>query len=167
MGYLNTYLYILCFWGAVSLSARVGSAETLAFPGAEGFGAHTVGGRGGIVVPVTNLRDYAPGEEPSIPGSLRATCARKGPRIVVFRVSGTIELKTHLDITEPFVTIAGQTAPGDGICLKNYAIRIMASQVIVRCEPYQQPGRGFPSRLVCRRRTHCLRIESRWGAGRY
>ncbi|MGV3660894.1 MAG: pectate lyase family protein [Prosthecobacter sp.] len=82
-----------------------------AFPGAEGFGAHTPGGRGGKVLPVTNLDD-------SGPGSLRAALDAKGPRIVIFRVGGVIQLKSALVIREPFVTVAGQTAPGDGICLR-------------------------------------------------
>lgn len=83
----------------------------LAFPGAEGFGAHAKGGRGGRAIFVTNLNDAGP-------GSLRAAIDAKGPRTVIFRVGGTIELKTALQIREPFITIAGQTALGDGICLR-------------------------------------------------
>jgi len=103
-----------------------------AFPGAEGFGATTPGGRGGKVYLVTTLADYIPGEEKPIPGSLRAACMAEGPRIVVFRVSGTISLKAPLRITEPFLTLAGQSAPGGGICVKDRGTVIVAHDVIIR-----------------------------------
>lgn len=96
-----------------------------AFPGAEGFGKYTIGGRGGKVFEVTNLND-------SGPGSLREACEAEGPRTVVFRLSGTIELKSELEIEHPFITIAGQTAPGDGICLKNYQFSFDTQHLIVR-----------------------------------
>jgi len=96
-----------------------------AFPGAEGPGMWSVGGRGGRVIEVTNLND-------SGPGSLRAAVEAKGPRIVVFKLSGTIELKSTLRVTNPFITVAGQTAPGGGICLKNYRFEVAADHVIVR-----------------------------------
>lgn len=103
-----------------------------AFPGAEGFGAYTCGGRGGKMLFVTNLADYNPLNEEPISGSLRLACETKGPRIVIFRISGTIPLKTTLIINEPFITIAGQSAPGMGICLKNYSLKISTDQVIIR-----------------------------------
>jgi pectate lyase len=96
-----------------------------AFPGAEGFGAVAVGGRGGKVFEVTNLED-------SGPGSLREAVDANEPRIVVFRVAGNIELKRAIRINRPFITIAGQTAPGDGICLKNFPLDIRASNVVIR-----------------------------------
>ncbi len=101
------------------------TAKLPAFPGAEGFGAYSQGGRSGRVLEVTDLND-------SGPGSLREAVRAKGPRIVVFRVSGNIELKSGLSISNPYITIAGQTAPGDGICLKNYALGISADHVVVR-----------------------------------
>lgn len=96
-----------------------------AFPGAEGAGAHTPGGRGGQVLFVTNLDD-------SGPGSLRAACEAAGPRTILFRVSGTIQLKRPLIVTKPFLTIAGQSAPGDGICLRDYAFGVATHDVVVR-----------------------------------
>ncbi len=96
-----------------------------AFPGAEGFGAATPGGRGGRVIAVTSLAD-------SGPGTLRAAVQTPGPRIVVFRVAGLIDLAKPLRITEPFVTIAGQSAPGDGICLRGSELSIQTHDVIVR-----------------------------------
>ncbi len=101
------------------------AADVPAFPGAEGFGAGARGGRGGKVLLVTNLND-------SGPGSLRAACETKGPRIIVFRVAGIIDLKTPIRISEPFLTIAGHSAPGDGVCLRGQGISINADNVIVR-----------------------------------
>ena len=100
-------------------------SQQLAFPTAEGYGKYTVGGRGGEVYEVTNLDDA--GE-----GSLRAAVEASEPRTVIFRVSGTIILNSMLTISNPYITIAGQTAPGDGICIRRYPIDIGSSQVIIR-----------------------------------
>ena len=98
------------------------SRRMRAFPGAEGFGAYTPGGRGGRVIEVTNLNADGP-------GSLRQACEAKGPRIVVFRVSGVIH--GTVPIREPYITIAGQTAPGDGVCIRGL-VSVGAHDVILR-----------------------------------
>lgn len=106
-----------------------------AFPGAEGFGAYTVGGRGGRVIKVTNLNS-------SGPGSLADACAQEGPRIVVFEVSGVI--KGDVIIKHPYITIAGQTAPGAGITIDG---RLLAS------------GYGLPEPIVYDAVIRFLRVR--------
>ncbi len=101
------------------------NAQQIAFPTAEGYGKYSKGGRGGVVYEVTNLDDS--GE-----GSLRAAVEAAEPRTVVFRISGTVELESPLRIKHPFITIAGQTAPGDGICIKKHPLIIEANHVIIR-----------------------------------
>lgn len=99
--------------------------EVVAFPGAEGAGRLSVGGRGGAVIKVTNLEDAGP-------GSLRAAVEAKGPRTVVFDVTGTILLKTPLKISNGQITIAGQTAPGGGITLRDQTLVVAADDVVIR-----------------------------------
>ncbi len=120
-------------------TSRAGSTPTpenerllLAFPGAEGFGACTPGGRGGKVIPVTTLEDYRPGVDEPIPGSFRAALDAEGPRIIVFRVAGNIDLKAQVFIRQPYLTVAGQTAPGGGICIRNDRVWVATHDVIIR-----------------------------------
>ncbi|WP_187262072.1 pectate lyase family protein [Pontibacter beigongshangensis] len=100
-------------------------AEIPAFPGAEGGGMYSFGGRGGKVFVVTNLND-------SGPGSLRDACEQGGARIIVFNVAGIIKLKSPLIIRAPYVTIAGQTAPGDGVCVAGETVWIDTHDVVIR-----------------------------------
>ncbi len=124
------------FVGSMALAALLAALPAmaadaprqLAFPSAEGYGRFAQGGRGGRVIAVTNLND-------SGPGSLRAAVEAEGPRTVVFEVSGRIELKSKLVVraANSQLTIAGQTAPGLGICLSNYNFGVLgASDVIIR-----------------------------------
>ncbi|HEV7747148.1 MAG TPA: hypothetical protein VGO56_19290 [Pyrinomonadaceae bacterium] len=122
---LFTFAYSLGLAGGPSAFGQGEARSVPSFPGAAGFGATTPGGRGGRVIFVTNLND-------SGPGSFRAACEAEGPRIVIFRVSGLITLAQPIVIKNAFITIAGQTAPGDGICLRNYTFIIATHDVVVR-----------------------------------
>ncbi len=105
----------------------------LAFPGAEGYGRFAIGGRGGKVVKVTNLNDAGP-------GSLRAAVELDEPRTVVFDVSGKIVLQSTLGIRNPYLTIAGQTAPGKGICIANYNMGAMGTHDLIIRYMRVRPG---------------------------
>lgn len=100
-------------------------ADIPSFPGAEGGGMFSFGGRGGKVLTVTNLNDDGP-------GSFRWACEQGGARIVVFNVAGIIRLKSPLIVRAPYITIAGQTAPGDGICIAGETVWINTHDVVVR-----------------------------------
>ena len=100
-------------------------ASIPAFPGAEGGGMYTFGGRGGKVITVNNLNDDGT-------GSLREACETGGARIIVFNVSGIIRIKSPLIIRAPYLTIAGQTAPGDGVCIAGESVWINTHDVIIR-----------------------------------
>ncbi len=121
------FFYLVCVlvFLADTYAAEVEPNSLPAFPGAEGFGSSTPGGRGGRVIYVTNLND-------SGPGSLRVACETEGPRIVIFRVSGLITLEQPIEVTNPFLTLAGQTAPGDGVCIRNHPFQVATHDVVIR-----------------------------------
>jgi len=115
----------------------------LAFPGAEGAGMLSKGGRGGRVINVTNLND-------SGTGSLRAALVASGPRIVVFQVSGTIQLLSNISISNPFLTVAGQTAPGEGVQIRGAHIDIRTHDVVIRYLRVRSGDEPSNSNLCCR-----------------
>jgi len=119
MQYLKV-VFLLCF---LFITYHIQAQP--AFPGAQGYGSTTKGGRGGMVYFVTNLNNEGP-------GSLRKACEADKPRIVIFRVGGNIILERKIIITNPYITIAGQTAPGDGLCITGAALHIATHDVIVR-----------------------------------
>jgi len=124
--YLKSRIVYLTICAFIALCAVPMAANALpAFPGAQGWGSTTVGGRGGKVIFVTNTSD-------SGTGSLRAAVTASGPRIVVFKVGGTIVLGSTLRINNPYITIAGQTAPGGGIQLRGGQVQVTTHDVIMR-----------------------------------
>lgn len=123
-----------------SLAFAQGAPSTPAFPGAVGWAAQTPGGRGGKIIRVTNLNSDGP-------GSFKAAVEAKGPRIVVFEVGGTIDLgRTELRIKEPFLTIAGQTAPSPGITLLRGGLDLRTHDVIIRHIRVRTGADGQPKR---------------------
>ncbi len=117
-------LLLSCHAQKQTVRANESPAKPLAFPGAEGFGKYTTGGKGGKVFVVSNLNDKGP-------GSFREAAEAKEKRIIAFAVSGTIHLDSKLNIKGD-VTIAGQTAPGDGICLADNSVLLGGDNIIVR-----------------------------------
>jgi len=124
---MKKVLFLLITMSVCGLS----HAQTLAFPGAEGGGMHASGGRSGEVYYVNSLEDTIVGDKTTKEGTLRWCLKRKGPKTILFKVAGVIHLKAPLNITEN-TTIAGQSAPGDGICIAGYPVKINNDNVIVR-----------------------------------
>ncbi len=120
---------------SMSVLAQAPADKPLAFPGADGFGKYTSGGRNGRVIAVTNLNDDGP-------GSFRNAVSTVGSRMVIFRVSGTIQLKKELTIFHPNLTIAGQSAPGEGICIAGAPVHLRANNIIVRFLRFRLGDRG-------------------------
>ena len=126
---MKLFWFLVSFVGFTSCKSQQAvsinnSERPIAFPGAEGFGKYATGGRGGKVFIVSNLNDDGP-------GSLRQAVENKTPSIVVFAVSGTIHLNSKLNIGSN-KTIAGQTAPGDGICIADHPVSIGGNNIIIR-----------------------------------
>ncbi|MBP1676284.1 MAG: hypothetical protein H6Q20_843 [Bacteroidetes bacterium] len=126
---MKKFAFKFLLWLAAGfIPASIFATELVpAFPGAEGGGAYATGGRGAQVYYITSLDDAD-----SVPGTLRWTLLQKGPKLILFKVAGIINLKSELKITKGNVTIAGQSAPGDGICIKGYPFVISADNVIIR-----------------------------------
>ena len=154
--FLVVLLLLFSFTLALIFHSAAAPGETLpAFPGAEGFGSLTPGGRYGKVIYVTTLKDTADINSPDYPGSLRWALEQTWPddpyglydqrRIVLFKVGGTIRLEKDLTITHPYVTLAGQTAPGDGITIRGYQLTIATHDVIIRSLRVRVGDEGPPA----------------------
>lgn len=123
--YLSHIALILVLLFIIFVLPGTALSQTLAFPGAEGYGSYSKGGRGGDIMVISNLED-------SGPGSLREAVEREGARTILFETGGIIDLKSPLVISNPFITIAGQTAPEPGITIRGERVQIQTNHVIVR-----------------------------------
>jgi hypothetical protein len=128
---MNDYtLYLkICVLFICVFEPMVQARTPVAFPGAEGYGRFAQGGRGGDVYHVTTIEDYNPKTDKAIEGSLRqAVMTQTKPRTIVFDLSGTIRLKAPLLVTKSYLTIAGQTAPGDGITISGDTFQLKGGE---------------------------------------
>jgi pectate lyase len=147
------------FTNPVFREAQKAARGIPSFPGAEGPGMYALGGRGGKVCEVLNTDDDGP-------GSLRAACEAEGPRTVVFRTAGILTLAKPLDIRNPYVTIAGQTAPGDGFCIRGQSVHVNTHDVIIRHMRFRRGNLtdrddalgGYPQKNIIE--DHC---STSWG----
>ena len=128
---MNKFYVVWIFIMLLISGSIYGQEMTLAFPGAEGGGMYTTGGRGGNVYFVTSLNDDMAGNLSNKEGTLRWCLSQAGPRTIVFRVSGIIRLTSTLKVPAN-TTIAGQTAPGDGICIADNTVQINGNNIIIR-----------------------------------
>ncbi|WP_310225236.1 dockerin type I domain-containing protein [Paenibacillus qinlingensis] len=138
----STRLLISIFFGFLLFFISSSVYAQPVIPGASGYGLDTPAGRGGMVYKVTSLEDK------NVPGTLRYAISQSGPRVVVFEVSGTIVVNNFLDIIDPYLTIAGQTAPSPGIFLKGANIRIYTHDVLIqhiRAAPGDEPYAVTPT----------------------
>ncbi|MBN1670501.1 MAG: hypothetical protein JXR37_05690 [Kiritimatiellae bacterium] len=148
---------VLCLTllGGAARADTEGAQPPQAFPGAEGFGATTPGGRGGRIFEVTHLEDGGP-------GSFRAACEAEGARFVVFRTGGTIELTSPLQIRTPHITVAGQTAPGGGVTVKGGPFTVDGTHDVVLRFLRVRPGPAGHSpaeAMEIRRKADVLKLQ--------
>lgn len=150
----STLTWVSALIVSASIVPSICAKDVPAFPGAEGYGARTSGGRGGKVIAVTNLNA-------SGPGSLQAACSADGPRIVVFKVAGTID--GDIRIRNDQITIAGQTAPGGGITIKG-DLGIDANDVVVRYIRVRTDGDGDAVGGRYKKNIILDHVSASWGA---